>query len=375
VSPAPVQIGNPWPRPAERARTAVAALALLGFLAAPGAAGAGCDDAVSPIESGFGAPGPHEIARREVPNPAWGGRPVTVHRPDEGHATSSREPTEDALGARWPVVFFAHGLGATQPLHYQQWIDHMTSRGFAVVYAPYPTAAVTHERRYQVLWEGFEAGLRALGPSADASRVGFVGHSYGGGAIPSLAHRGLVERGWGSAGAFVVVMAPWYVLAVEPAKLAELPSHTRLLVQVYDRERINDHQIAIDLFEAVALPSAQKLFVTLRSDERDGCELRAGHTTPATDGIRGRLDALDHHGVFRLVDAVAADALFGDPLARTVAFGADSAEHLDMGRWSDGSPVRPPTSTRSPDAERPPESFRFRARSRNFWIRADDLEF
>ena len=338
-------------------------MTILWVLSGPAVGHARCSDEVSPIVSGFGAAGPHSVTRMEVANPAWGRRPVTVHHPSA------------ATEAPWPVVFFAHGLGATKPLHYQQWIDHLASRGFAVVYAPYPTVAVTHERRYQVLWQGFEAGLDALGSRADPTRVGFVGHSYGGGATPALAYRGLVERGWGSVGAFLVVLAPWYVLGIEPSQLSEMPRHTRLLVQVYDRERINDHQIAIDLFEALELPADQKLFVTLHSDEHGDCALRAGHTTPATDGIRGHLDALDRHGVFRLVDAIAAEALLGDENARTIAFDPESPLHANMGHWPDGSPVRPLTSTRAPSAERPSGSFRFRADAREFWVRVDNVEF
>lgn len=322
-----------------------------------------CSDGVSPISTGFGATGPHAVTQFEVENPAWGRKPAIVHHP------------KDPNSAPWPVVFFAHGFGATSPLHYQQWVDHLVSRGFAVVYAPYPAVATAHERRYQVLWNGFEAGLHALGARADSTRVGFIGHSYGGGATPSLAHRALVERGWGSVGAFLVVLAPWYVLGIEPQLLRELPGHTRLLVQVYDRERINDHQIAIDLYDAMKVPSSQKVFVTLHSDESGGCKLRAGHTTPATGGIRGHVDALDHHGVFRLVDAVAADSLRGDERARDLAFDPENPLHAEMGLWPDGSPVRPLTSTRAPIAERPPNSFRFRASKKEFWIRADELEF
>jgi hypothetical protein len=359
------QIGQRSARLAVRLRPRAIgpALALGILMGIPPRASAGCEAAVDAIEKGFGAPGGHAVAVEEVENPAWGRRPVTLLRPSE------------EAGSPWPVVFFAHGFGATQPLHYRQLVEHVASRGFAVVYAPYPTVAVAHERRYQVLWAGLEAALDALGPRADRTRMGFLGHSYGGGATPSLAHRALVERGWGGAGAFVMVMAPWYVLGVEPAQLAELPPHTRLLVQVYDRERINDHQIAVDLFDDVRLPADQKAFVTLRSDERDGCRLSAGHTTPATDGIRGELDALDHHGVFRLVDALAADALLRDPSARRVALGSGHPEHVEMGHWRDGTPVRQLTSTGAPTAQRPPEGFRFRAGSRELWIHADDIEF
>ena len=65
------------------------------------------------IEDGFGAPGVHEVARHEAPSPSWGLRRVSIHHPrQEGSAP-------------WPVVFFAHGFGATQPLHYRQLVDHL----------------------------------------------------------------------------------------------------------------------------------------------------------------------------------------------------------------------------------------------------------
>lgn len=353
-----------------RASAPIARLVLAATLALPAALAlpaeaegrARCDETDAPIADGFGARGPYAVRRVEVENPAWQRNPASVFLPVASSAQGARR--------RPPVVFFGHGFGATSPVHYHSLAEHLASRGIAVVYTPYPTAALGHERRYATLWAGFQAAAASPGLDLDLSRVGFVGHSYGGGATPSMAWRGIVERGWGRRGAFLMVMAPWYVLDVGDEELASFPSGTRLLVQVYEDERINDPRIAIDLYHAFAVPETHKAFVTVRSDAHGGCELRAGHTTPATDGIRGTLDPLDRYAVFRLLDALVVDAFEGDPGARRVALGTGTPEHVSMGTWSDGSPRTPLLSTRTPLPMRPATAYRFPQGERERWVRA-----
>lgn len=347
------------PASAGRRRGWAAGLVALAALGA-GPAAAECEGAVSAIADGPGAAGSYRAVTLEVENPAWPGHPVTLFLPGSADARPA------------PVVFFSHGFGAVDPLHYRSLMEHLASRGVAAVYAPYPIASASHERRYATLWSGFRAAAGAAGEHLDLSRVGFVGHSFGGGATPALAWRGLVQHGWGAHGAFLAVLAPWYVLGVTPGELGQLPRHTRVLVQVYEEERINDHRIAIELFEALAVPGGHKRFVVVRSDERPGCALHAGHTTPVTEGLRGRLDPLDHWAVFRLLDALAGDAFYGDSEASALA---SALGDLPMGRWSDGTPVRPAWATRAPEASRPEHAYRFQVSARDVWVRRPELDF
>lgn len=320
----------------------------------------GCRNEVSKIETGFGAPGARSVIAQEIDHPAWPGRKVTLHRPSDADAPV-------------PVVFFAHGFGATQPVHYRGLVEHMVSRGLAVVYAPYRSGAASHAERYRMLWAGFAAAAEQGAPWLDLTRTGFLGHSFGGGATPELARRGLVESGWGSSGAFVMVMAPWYVLGIDDAGLSALPPHTRVLVQVYEDERINDHRIAIELFDSLG-NGHPKSFVLIRSDRRGLCRLRATHTTPVTDSVRGRVDGLDRHGVFRLVDALAADAFEGDPEARALLFPGE-ARALPMGSWPDGTPVTPAHIGPTLPASRPPSGYYFGLGWKQRWLRATELGF
>lgn len=326
--------------------------------------GLGCPDQVAPIEAGFGRAGPHAAEEREVAHPGWPGRSVHLFLP-----RGAQGPV--------PVVFFAHGFGATQPIHYRRLLEHLVSRGQAVVYAPYKTAAATHRERYEMLWAGFLAGAEQGAGMLDLSRVGFLGHSFGGGATPELARRGLLDEGWGSAGSFVMVMAPWYVLQADEAALRTLPERTRVLVQVYEDERVNDHRIAIELFHALGERTA-KSFVLVRSDARGLCRLSATHTTPATDSLRGRVNGLDRDGVFRLADALAADAFadaFADDAeARRLLF-PGQPRTLPMGIWPDGTPVTPAEIDPRPTPVRPATGYYFSLGAKQRWMRATELGF
>src|SRR5205085_9753421 len=58
----------------------------------------------------------------------------------------------------------------------------------------------------------------------------------------------------------------------------------------------------------------------------------------------GRVDALDTRGSWRLVDALRAFAFDGSAEGRTVALDGGK-DALDLGTWSDGTPLRAPPST------------------------------
>ncbi len=53
---------------------------------------------------------------------------------------------------------------------------------------------------YQVMFTGIEHAVNSHGDQMDLTRVGFMGHSYSGGAVPWLAREFVVLRGSGSAG-------------------------------------------------------------------------------------------------------------------------------------------------------------------------------
>jgi hypothetical protein len=267
-------------------------------------------------------------------NPAFGRRPVTVFLP------------RGADGPR-PVVFFSHGYGPNFWQAYEDFVTHIVSLGNVVVYSTYPALGDSMDGRYEALWQGFAAAVKTYAGRMDLGRVGFVGHSFGGGATPAMAYRGLVQQGWGRQGAFLMELAPWYAYQVTTAQLHDLPANAVQLLEVYDHDVLNDHRMAIDLHDSSRL--AAQFFLMVHSIDRDGCRLTADHTTPA----RNASLRLKQYAVFRPFDALA------DYVFNGAAAGRSSLEALGA-----GTGFQPVTLEAKPQPAQPESAFKFPWHSR-----------
>jgi pimeloyl-ACP methyl ester carboxylesterase len=304
----------------------------------------------NPIDSGWGAEGPYSVYRDSVACESMKGAFVYLFRPAR----------TDTL---WPAIFFIHGVGGHDPANYIELLTHCASRGHAVVFAPYAqtTALVRPEAAYSTIRRGFEQGISTWRMYLDSTRAGFVGHSFGGGAIPAISYHWLVDKAWGSAGAFLYCMAPWYSYDISPQQLETFPGHAALVMQVFEDDHINDHRMAKDIFDKIAIVETRKNFILLHSDTSHTPGLRADHAVPT--GIAGHehLDNLDYFGIWRLVDALADFTLRGDQGAREVALGSGCPAQRTMGVWPSGAPVRELTGGHSGFILYPQNSYL------NFW--------
>ncbi|HDK17602.1 MAG TPA: alpha/beta hydrolase [Nitrospirae bacterium] len=248
-----------------------------------------CDDLIPKITKGYGSNGPYDMDIKTISNPLWKRKKISVFFPK-------------GVSDQRPVIFFSHGFGGTDWKYaYAPFIRHMVSRGYIVIFSPYQTLRATSDERYATLWNGFELAVQQFGSQMDLTRVGFVGHSFGGGATPAMAIKGLVDKGWGKKSAFMYMLAPWYSLQITSDKLRQLPGHVVLIVQVYDKDDMNDHRMAIDIFRNIQLPDKQKHFMVVRSENINGCEIVADHATPS----RNPSLSLKQYGLFKPFDAVA----------------------------------------------------------------------
>ena len=102
---------------------------------------------------------------------------------------------------------------------YKTLINYLVSRGMIVVYSPYPNQLTPVQNNLNIMFNGFDLAAQKYASRMDLTRVGFLGHSYGGGAVPSMARRGLA-KGWGTNGAFMFPMAAWYVYDMTDAQMA-----------------------------------------------------------------------------------------------------------------------------------------------------------
>ncbi len=261
-----------------------------------------CDNFIPGIINGYGSGGPYGMSVQTMNNPLWKGKPISVFFPK-------------GVSGKRPVIFFSHAYGASDwKRAYTPFLQHITSLGYITVYSPYQTLRADFDQRYATLWKGFELAVQKFGNQMDLTRVGFVGHSFGGGATPAMAYKGLVDMKWGKRGAFVFILAPWYSFQITPEKLREFPGHVVLLMQIYDRDDTNDHRMAIDIYHNFQLPDSQKHFQVVRSESINGCEIVADHITPG----RNPSLRLKQYAVFMPFDAVSDYVFNGNPRGNQV---------------------------------------------------------
>lgn len=285
--------------------------------------------AAQPISAGYGADGAYAIETQKLANPGDANDEMTIYFPKGAKAPR-------------PVVFFAHGFGPGLTATYADVIQHMVSKGYIVVFSTYPMRGVTIDQRYDSLWQGFAAAAAQFGARMDLSRIAFVGHSFGGGAVPAMAYRGLVEKGWGKNGVFLMELAPWYSDQITNAKIAALPAHAVQFVEVYDKDEVNDHRMAIDLYKTSR--STDRFYFLVQSD--DACHFSADHATPG----RNPSQLQKQYAVSRPFDALA-DWVFGaSATARTAleGMGEPSAGYQPLRRMRAPEPAHPEAFYRWP---------------------------
>lgn len=290
---------------------------------------------VNPIESGFGSQGVFatlcDTLKRSGPAKKY---PIYLFYPDRN-------------GVRYPVILFCHGVGAGNPDVYRELIEHIVSKGTAVVYPTYNSsiAKIKPGIAYRSLKKGFSAGVKKWHTLFDTSRAGVIGHSFGGGAVPSVGWQWLKELSWGINGAFMYILAPWYSYRISQTQLESFPQHLKLVVEVFEDDFINDHRMGADLFETIRLPKENKNFIILHSDTLDGRSLVADHGVPSGSGDNKPVDLLDYYGIYRIVDALAECSFKGNPEGCAIALGGGLHEQCRMGVWREsGDPVKPLTA-------------------------------
>ncbi len=275
---------------------------------------------IAPITSGYGANGNIPVSVSTLINDHWLTERICVFYPT---GTTSRIPT----------LFYSHGYGANDTLDNIETLRHLASRGYAVVFVPYKTvgAGLTIEERYLTLHDGFNKAARNLTNIIDTTRVGFIGHSFGGGATPRLAYRAFTETDWGANGKFIYCSAPWYSFELGTSNLIDFPSDCKMITILYDDDETNDHRMGMDIFNHIAIDNSMKDCITVFSNTVSGYTYEATHHLPAQNTTNGEFDALDFYVTARLVDALADYTFTGNTTAQNIALGNGSAAQIDMG--------------------------------------------
>jgi hypothetical protein len=297
------------------------------------------DSIQGPIQkplSGYGADGNNEVGEIDFTNPQYSSTKVSVFYPKG--ITSPR-----------PTIFFSHPYGGEDKSYNMGLYNFVAKKGYTIVFVPYKTLDTTINHRYETLWEGFTKAAKDYPDIIDTTKVGFMGHSFGGGATIGLAYKAFTERNWGANGRFLFTMAPWYAFnwgssLSTQQQLQSFPANTKMISQVYDEDVTNDHRLAIDIYRNINIPDSEKDFIYFRSSAIAGYNYLTDHVMPTS---RTAYNALDYYGVYRLLDAMMDYSFNGNASAKNVALGNGSASQATMPSYN-GQAMAPLEVTDNP---------------------------
>ncbi|PXY41008.1 alpha/beta hydrolase [Flavobacterium cheongpyeongense] len=309
------------------------------------------DDLEGPISrptSGYGTDGTYSVAKISFASPVYKGKNVEIFYPQ-------------GITSPKPVIFYSHPYGGEESAYNIGLYEFIAKKGYVVVFAPYPTSGVTIDERYNTLWQSFKKAVTDYPNIIDTKKVGFMGHSFGGGASFSLAHKAFIDEGWGENGRFIFAMAQWYSYQLSDTQLLDFPANTKLITEVYDDDTTNDHRLAIDIFKNINIPNSEKDFILIKKSVLNTFTYTAEHDLPNT---KSSYDAYDYYGIYRLLDAMIDYSFNGNAKARNVALGNGSAEQITMPSYN-GQALSPLVVTDNPVPLYPQSKFLFQCISTN----------
>jgi hypothetical protein len=181
--------------------------------------------------------------------------------------------------------------------------------------------------RYDNLKSGFIYAARTFTSCIDTTRVGFSGHSFGGGACFGISYDLFNDFNWGSNGRFLMPTAQWYSYEITQAELQNFPSNTYLLSFLFEDDVVCDHRMAIDIYSAINIPVTDKDMVYLVSSNVQSYHYAGDHVLPNTSAS---YDAMDYYVLYRLTDAMMDFVFNGNQAARNVALGDGNPLQVDM---------------------------------------------
>lgn len=290
-----------------------------------------------------------------------------------------------------PVVVLLHAWGAVNPVVYGGWIEHLARQGFLVLAPGFQTVGKTRpieatDAAASLLKDAFATLAQDQQAKPDLGRVIYLGHSAGAGIAVNLA-AGAKTRGL-PVPKLVFAIMPGGIASDEKARgvqladLSAIDPGTTIVTMVGDKDvQAADRLSRRILRETTGVAQTRKLFVRSASDDHGFPSLSATISSPASpkDGYdsasiklpadppidpkaprrpqpkwsadlvltgeqtillaqlqRNITDTLDWGAYWRVFDIVAASSFASGDMA---ALKGDQS-FADMGRWSDGWPVR-----------------------------------
>jgi dienelactone hydrolase len=257
-------------------------------------------------------------------------------------------------------VILLHGYTAVDPRHLQAWIDHLVRQGRVVIHPDYQVENPLGEQPLEYtgnMLDGVTAALDELrsGRHVPTTTSGLAVAGYSMGGILALNYAAMAES--------LSLPAPSSVLAVTPGgcrgchgpgddgfgvpyrDLSRIQPDTKLLLVVgEDDDFVGSRPAVVAWEETGQIPDENRDLLVVRSDDHGEPPLVADHSFPSNADADAEVDALDWRGTFKWLDGLTRCVDRPSVCAATMNGGATQ---LDMGAWSDGTPVIPPRNVAS----------------------------
>lgn len=263
--------------------------------------------------NGYGAEGSYMVATQSFANPNFPTMDIEIFYPA-------------GISTPVPTIFYSHAYGGNNPNNISGFLNFVAGKGYAIVFVPYQTVGVSTQDRYDNLLNGFIKSATDYPDIIDTTRVGFVGHSFGGGASFANAYHCFTALNWGESGRFILAMAQWYSFNISQMELQSFPSDVKLLSIVYEDDLTNDLRMANDIFNNINIPAAEKDYLRVTSDTIGNYIYAADHSLPNNSDF----NALDYYAYYRLFDAMSDYVFNGSIIGKDVALGNGSNNQISM---------------------------------------------
>ncbi len=272
------------------------------------------------------------------------------------------QPKGGTLPSSFPVVMFLHGyfLGiegypaGDSPSNYIYWLQHLVKMGYTVVYPYYDYTLVPSEFTASIL-SSWETALILLGsgkdglipPTEDASGMQtlFAGHSMGAYESFAVAQQLSLDPVEGvplprAIAAFTPGIGYGSTLPTDFSKINPL---INVVLVDGDKDPL-DIPTALSIWSSIknVIPTDKRDFLEVISDSHGSPAQLGLHWFPDTNGVGdddSGVDDRDYNVTWKLSVGIFNCTLYGTQCSYGLGHG--SQEQINMGNWSDGTPVIP----------------------------------
>ncbi len=204
----------------------------------------------------------------------------------------------DVVGKQ-PTVFFIAGYHMYHSEKYYSLLYFIASQGYNCVFIPYVHPHPTSNP--DLLLTILDGVAQQFAPMIDTTRVGYAGHSEGGGFIFYLAKD---RPQWGTNGRFLFSLAAWWGFNLPETGNVEYPAGTNMIIQMGDPalDTGTDPRQNIDFLLHNNITDERKTYLYLPGD--DDHPATHGISYSGIDNGSYTYDALQQVGLFRPLESL-----------------------------------------------------------------------